>query len=584
MSPISFTVHNYLHKFMANKKSRVASITLLVIPLVLSAYTHLLNPIGFPSIYVDEGHYMRRTMSVLNSMGPQDDTSRYTMQYDHPYFGQLFLASMLSLVGYPDSLHPSADLKSIELLHMAPRLLMGLLAIADTFLVYKVAERRYNNRMIGFIAGILFAVMPITWMLRRVMLESILLPLLLTSILFAVYLRIPYNSVTIVQNRNKEEYYNYKNYKYDYMFTINDNNTNKLLTHTDTVIRHKFDKRKILLLLISGIFLGLSIFTKIPVITMIPLVGFLVFTNSHRSFKALGIWFIPVILIPMIWPAYNVATGHFDNWLQGVAEWGGRVGNLQLARSFESNFGIDPVFLILGFAGIFYSAAFKKDPLFMIWLIPFFIYFGIVGYVKFYYWTPILPAFAIAAALMIVDICYKVRKRGLSKILPLTVISAIGIFGLISTTLLITTNLNLAYFEVYSTISKQLAAYGETLRPADQITLIGDQWTASFSWIPNDVLNIEHAYAKYYIGSQIKTITQKDLLIVDNRFKQDLEDEPDLKVNAEERARLSSLYKNSKSIASFEDKQQAGFDWKIYPYMSMKESRGIGEIDIRKNY
>jgi hypothetical protein len=224
----------------------------LVIPLALSAYTHLWNPIGFPSIYVDEGHYMRKTMSGLNGMGPQENTSSYTMQYDHPYFGQLFLAGILSLIGYPDSLHPSPDLKSIELLHMVPRLLMGLLAIADTFLVYKVAERRYNNRMVGFIAAILFAVMPMTWMLRRIMLESILLPLLLTSILFAVYLRIPHNIVTIVQNRNNEEYYNYKNYKGDHMFTINDNSTNKLLTHTASAIRHKFDRRKILLLSISG--------------------------------------------------------------------------------------------------------------------------------------------------------------------------------------------------------------------------------------------------------------------------------------------------------------------------------------------
>src|SRR5215207_6102715 len=172
MSLISFTMYNSLNKVIVSKKSHVVSITLLVIPLVLSAYTHLWNPIGFPSIYVDEGHYMRRTLSVLNGLGPQENDSTYTMQYDHPYFGQLFLAAMLSIVGYPDSLHPSPDVKSIEMLHMVPRVLMGLLAMADTFLVYKIAERRYNNRMIGFIAAILFAVMPMTWLFRRIMLDS----------------------------------------------------------------------------------------------------------------------------------------------------------------------------------------------------------------------------------------------------------------------------------------------------------------------------------------------------------------------------------------------------------------------------
>ena len=63
---------------------------------------------------------------------------------------------------------------------------MGLLAVIDTFLIYKIAERRYN-RNVAFIAAILFAVMPYTWLIRRVLLEPIQLPFLLTSILFALY-------------------------------------------------------------------------------------------------------------------------------------------------------------------------------------------------------------------------------------------------------------------------------------------------------------------------------------------------------------------------------------------------------------
>ena len=35
---------------------------------------------------------------------------------------------------------------------------------------------------------------------------------------------------------------------------------------------------------------------------MIPVVGFLIFTNSNKRLKVLGLWFIPVILIPLIWP------------------------------------------------------------------------------------------------------------------------------------------------------------------------------------------------------------------------------------------------------------------------------------------
>lgn len=84
----------------------------------------------------------------------------------------------------------SADLSySIDLLHLIPRLLIGTLAILDTFLIYKIAEHSYNSRTVAFIASLLFAVMPITWLTRKILLENLLLPLLLSSILFSIYYR-----------------------------------------------------------------------------------------------------------------------------------------------------------------------------------------------------------------------------------------------------------------------------------------------------------------------------------------------------------------------------------------------------------
>src|SRR5918912_2194222 len=77
------------------------TIVLIAIPLILSAFSHIWNPIGFPSMYIDESHYMRRAMQVLQGMGPQEPRSVYAYPYDHPYFGQLFLATMLKLVDYP---------------------------------------------------------------------------------------------------------------------------------------------------------------------------------------------------------------------------------------------------------------------------------------------------------------------------------------------------------------------------------------------------------------------------------------------------------------------------------------------------
>ena len=70
-----------------------------MIPLILSAYTHLWNIDGFPSIYRDEDHYMRKAMHVLRGLGPQEGPTELLSYpqttYTHPYFGQLFLASVL---------------------------------------------------------------------------------------------------------------------------------------------------------------------------------------------------------------------------------------------------------------------------------------------------------------------------------------------------------------------------------------------------------------------------------------------------------------------------------------------------------
>ena len=102
---------------------------------------------------------MRRAMQVLKDMGPQESTRTYPHPYDHPYFGQLFLAAALGMVGYPPPAHLSSFshsntslvnhnlVNSIQMLYLVPRVLMGLLAIVDTFLVYKIAERRYNRML-----------------------------------------------------------------------------------------------------------------------------------------------------------------------------------------------------------------------------------------------------------------------------------------------------------------------------------------------------------------------------------------------------------------------------------------------------
>ena len=141
----------------------------------------------------------------------------------------------------------------------------------------KIAERRYNKE-IGFIASIFFAVMPSTFFVRYVLLESIQLPFILLAILLAIY----------YTKNNKGQF------------------------------GHVGNRKRVFTILLSGISLGIAIFTKLPAFTMIPLVGYYIFKNNNKRIKYLGLWFVPTIIIPLLWPAYAIMTNAFEDWQEGV--------------------------------------------------------------------------------------------------------------------------------------------------------------------------------------------------------------------------------------------------------------------------
>jgi len=348
---------------------RSHSLLLLAIPMVLAAFTYMWNPVGFPfGPSNDEAIYMRRAMNVLEGLGPQESTL-----YDHPYFGQLFLAGALGFVGYPHILRPSlGEVQSVEMLWVVPRILIGLLAVMDTFLIYKISSNYYNNKNVALVAAVIFAVMPISLLIRRVWLEPIQLPFILSSILFAVY---------------------FKNSK---PFSISVSKSGSVFAdYTSKMGRTKESKniKNVMLILFSGIFLGLAIFTKIPALTMIPLISFLIYSNPNRNkrvLKALGLWFIPVILIPSIWPTYNLFTGHFNQWWAGVIQQTHRGVNTFFSGLLY-DFKIDSVFVVMAIAGLIF-AAIKRDFFLLLWYVPFLIFLYVLGFVSYWHFTPLLPA------------------------------------------------------------------------------------------------------------------------------------------------------------------------------------------------
>ena len=529
------------YQYLSTKLSYRSGILLICIPLILSAYTHLWNTIGFPSVHVDEGHYMRRAMLVINGLGPQETDGSYTQQYDHPYFGQIFLGGVLSLVGYPD-LYISSEGNSIQTaqsLYLVPRVLMGILAVVDTFLIYKITEQRYNRR-VAFIAAVIFAVIPLGWMLRRIFLEPISLPLVLSSILFAV-----------------------------------------CCTRDG---RYKSNAKNISLVLLSGIFLGLAIFTKIPLFAIIPLVGSLIYFNN-KNLKLLGLWFIPVILIPLIWPTYAFYIGDFDKWWDGTL-WQADRHNKPLFVSMSVFSKLDPLLFFLGMAGIAYTAV-KRDFFPLLWIIPPLLFFAIQDFTRIYFWIPLFPAFCIGAAFMITDLSAKISKNKKKvKQLAFATVSAIAIFGLISTTMLITTNLNSSFFAVYGFIIQNLQnSFDNSINDYTDnkgVTLIGDHWIAGFAWIPKEVLDHKLDYRKFYFTHQpIKT--EKILLIVSGTFNEYLEKGIFRGKQQETNEDKKILFDSAETIAKFQD-NVINYDENRYPYTSMSDNRGIGNIEIRANY
>ena len=203
---------------------------------------------------------------------------------------------------------------------------MGLLAVVDTYLVYKIGEIRYG-RKVAFLAVVLFALMPITWILRRIYLESILLPFLLSSILFAIK-----SSKCGLGAKDVPG------------FGCSGERSNILQSECFRI-------------LISGVFLGLAIFTKVPMIIMIPLVAYLEY-KSNRSIAFLGLWLIPVILIPLIWPMYAILAGDLEEWISGISWQLSRVNNSFL-DSLYSIFLIDPALAIISALGIAFAAVQK---------------------------------------------------------------------------------------------------------------------------------------------------------------------------------------------------------------------------------
>jgi Dolichyl-phosphate-mannose-protein mannosyltransferase len=540
------------------------------VALVASSVVHLWNPIGYPTLHVDEGTYMRRAMHILEGLGLKEEL----WGYDHPFFGPLFLASTLFILGYPSIVSPDLSNKdSFRSLYLVPRLIMGILAVIDTYLVYKIGEIRYGKK-VALIAALLFAVMPFTWLLRRIYLESILLPFLLASILFAIKPR-------------------------------EDKHRVRLECRSDRIFRNRENRSQILQcysfsILISGVFLGLAIFTKVPIIIMIPLLAYLVYKSS-RNIAIVGLWSVPVILIPIIWPVHAALKGDLGEWVSGISWQLSRINNSFL-DSIYSIFVIDPGLAIISAMGIAF-AVYKRDFLIILWVLPLTLLFGIMlNYVNWFHWIPIQPALCMAAASFIHNILITSKVRKNFRVIFGVSIAAIVIFGVIGTGSLITLDLSTFQFESFIFAGKLLAngtnnlsqvsdskkqhendLQGEKIAglDLDKLTIIS---SPIYSWVFKYVFDYgERAHASYLEGKIVKA--DQTVLIVDRYFRDYLMTEYQSFQYGDTSTRsdfeqLVQIDNESKTLALF-DGITSKFDRFSYPFTSLRYNFGGSPIEVK---
>jgi len=469
---------------------------IILIPLVLASFTHFINPVGFPDVFFDEGIYMRRAMSMIDTGNPQENSF-----YDHPYFGQILLAGVLQITNYPHS-DTSTDPASLQNLYLVPRLFMGMIAVLSTFLVYQIAKEKFGNN-VALLSSTLFAVMPYTWIFNRILLDSMLLPFLLASILLAIHFAKPQSKMWLAP--------------------------------------------------VSGIMLGLAIFTKIPAFAFIPLVIWLIF-QKRRKYQDMLIWIIPVLLIPMLWPANSIVLDQFDLWIKDVW-WQSQRGSsiLEIIGYFLL---IDPVLFVIGMGGMVYSAI-TRNKFVLFWFVPFMALLSLIGFKQYFHWIPIIPILCIGASVWILDMP-KYIKYLQSKIIHRIIIASILVFGFSSTILIITNDVSYNQFEALSYVLEN---------QNEQSTILA---SPVYSWILYDVFSVENVPKDYAMILFYPIETKRITVIADPHFMFDQN-------RGEE---LRKAYNNTQSVKYFEGRAN-DFDTRIYPYTNMRVNQEGSSIDIR---
>jgi hypothetical protein len=325
----------------------------------------------------------------------------------------------------------------------------------------------------------------------------------------------------------------------------------------------------------------------------------LIFQGTDRSkiqcgkeLKKVGLFILPVVLISVIWPAYAFVSGDGAQWMDGVL-WQATQRQSEDKTLFDVIMSFnktDPVLLILGTIGIAYLT-FRREFIGVIWMIPYLALLYLVGWVNHFHLILVLPIWCISLGKLIYDLPFVIRIKRKEIVISSGIILSIVMFGITSTTMLVSTDLTYIQLKSASYIANEVisdhsrssdpkqstTSHNVTGNSKEQLTVITGP---IYSWVYKYVFNHENTFSHIRDTQPIKT--ENVILLVDSTYKRlvlrsDSENETQV-------TRLNGIYNDTEVSALF-DKLPANYSKKNYPFTGIDSAdSGLTPSEIRKNY
>lgn len=222
-------------------------------------------------------------------------------------------------------------------------------------------------------------------------------------------------------------------------------------------------------------------------------------------------------------------------------------------------FEIDSVLMTLGIAG-FVFAAMTRERFVVLWFAPMLLFLATIGFVQYFHWIPLIPAMCIAAAILISRGIDRIARAAIRNYAMLGTVFAIGIFGLATTGMIISSDVSSSQFEALSFVLENVD---------EEVTVLA---SPVYSWILYDVYG-KNALADYSSILYEPIKTEKVLLVADPHFIYDIDRGPELR----------DVYEGTYTVGEFRG-TVGGIDTSKFPNGSYKFTREGDLIEIKRNW